>query len=107
MANPFVAVMMGSDSDLGTMQAAFDILDKLGIAYEVKIASAHRTPEATHAYVKEADGRGCAVFIAAAGLANHLSGTVAAVYELVQRIRWQDVYYRHDIGYRAIARETA
>ena len=79
MANPFVAVMMGSDSDLGTMQAAFDILDKLGIAYEVKIASAHRTPEATHAYVKEADGRGCAVFIAAAGLANHLSGTVAAL----------------------------
>lgn len=79
MNKPFVAVMMGSDSDLGTMQATLDVLDKLGIAYEVKIASAHRTPEATHAYVKSADKRGCAVFIAAAGLANHLSGTVAAL----------------------------
>ncbi len=79
MANPFVAVMMGSDSDLGTMQSTFDILEKLGIAYEVKITSAHRTPEVTHAYVREADARGCAVFIAAAGLANHLAGTVAAL----------------------------
>lgn len=79
MSNSFVAVMMGSDSDLGTMQTTLDVLDKLGIAYEVKITSAHRTPEATHAYVKSADKRGCAVFIAAAGLANHLSGTVAAL----------------------------
>ena len=79
MSKPFVAVMMGSDSDLGTMQATLDVLDKLGVAYEVKIASAHRTPEATHAYVRSADKRGCAVFIAAAGLANHLSGTVAAL----------------------------
>jgi 5-(carboxyamino)imidazole ribonucleotide mutase len=79
MSKPFVAVMMGSDSDLGTMQATLDVLDKLGVTYEVKIASAHRTPEATHAYVRSADKRGCAVFIAAAGLANHLSGTVAAL----------------------------
>ena len=79
MSKPFVAVMMGSESDLGTMQATFDILDKLAVPYEVKITSAHRTPEATHAYVKSADKRGCAVFIAAAGLANHLSGTVAAL----------------------------
>lgn len=79
MTTRFVAVMMGSDSDLATMQGAFDVFDKLGIAYEVKITSAHRTPEAAHAYVKEADRRGCAVFIAAAGLANHLAGTVAAL----------------------------
>jgi 5-(carboxyamino)imidazole ribonucleotide mutase len=45
----------------------------------VKITSAHRTPEATHAFVKDADERGCAVFIAAAGLAAHLAGTVAAL----------------------------
>ncbi len=79
MNSPFVAVLMGSDSDLATMQAAFDVLDKLGIAYEVKITSAHRTPDATHHYVKDADARGCAVFIAAAGLAAHLAGTVAAL----------------------------
>ncbi|MFQ6023939.1 MAG: 5-(carboxyamino)imidazole ribonucleotide mutase [Acidiferrobacterales bacterium] len=75
----FVAVIMGSDSDLGTMSNTLDVLEKLGIAYEVKIASAHRTPDFTQAYVKEADRRGCAVFIAAAGLANHLSGTIAAL----------------------------
>ncbi len=61
------------------MQAAIDTLDKLGIAREVRVLSAHRTPDATHAYVKEADGRGCAVFIAAAGMAAHLAGTVAAL----------------------------
>ena len=79
MNNSFVAIMMGSDSDLGTMQAAVDVLERLGIPYELKITSAHRTPDITHAYVKSADQRGCAVFVAAAGLANHLSGTVAAL----------------------------
>lgn len=79
MIKSFVAVMMGSDSDLGTMQATLDVLERLGIRYELKIASAHRTPDITHAYVKSAEQRGCAVFIAAAGLANHLSGTVAAL----------------------------
>jgi 5-(carboxyamino)imidazole ribonucleotide mutase len=49
------------------------------VPYEVKITSAHRTPAATHAYVKDADGRGCAVFICAAGLAAHLAGTVAGL----------------------------
>ncbi len=79
MAKPFVAVIMGSDSDLPTMQKTLEVLDKLGIPYEVKISSAHRTPDITHAYVKDADSRGCAVFVSAAGLANHLSGTVAAL----------------------------
>ncbi len=76
---PFVAVMMGSDSDLDTMQACLDVLDRLGVPREVRILSAHRTPAATHAYVREAEGRGCAVFIAAAGLAAHLAGTVAGL----------------------------
>ncbi len=75
----FVAVLMGSDSDLPLMQTALAVLKKLGIDYEVKITSAHRTPAATHAYVKDADQRGCAVFIAAAGLAAHLAGTVAGL----------------------------
>jgi 5-(carboxyamino)imidazole ribonucleotide mutase len=79
MANNFVAVLMGSDSDLPAVQSTLDILGALGVPYEVKITSAHRTPAATHEYVKEAEGRGCAIFIAAAGLAAHLAGTVAGL----------------------------
>jgi 5-(carboxyamino)imidazole ribonucleotide mutase len=79
MSAPFVAILMGSDSDLPTMQATLDVLDKLSIPFEVKITSAHRTPDATHSYVRDADQRGCAVFIAAAGLAAHLAGTVAGL----------------------------
>jgi 5-(carboxyamino)imidazole ribonucleotide mutase len=79
MNKPFVAVLMGSDSDLPVLKSTTDVLELLGIPYEVKITSAHRTPDATHAYVKDADARGCAVFIAAAGLAAHLAGTVAGL----------------------------
>jgi 5-(carboxyamino)imidazole ribonucleotide mutase len=79
MTKPFVAILMGSDSDLPVVQATLDTLGALGVPYEVKITSAHRTPAATHAYVKDADQRGCAVFIAAAGLAAHLAGTVAGL----------------------------
>lgn len=79
MTKPFVAILMGSDSDLDTMQSAIDTLTKLGITREVRVLSAHRTPDATHAFVKDADARGCAVFIAAAGMAAHLAGTVAAL----------------------------
>jgi 5-(carboxyamino)imidazole ribonucleotide mutase len=79
MSKPFVAILMGSDSDLPTMQATMDTLESLGVPYEVKITSAHRTPEATHDYVTDADQRGCAVFIGAAGLAAHLSGVVASL----------------------------
>ncbi len=79
MSKPFVAVLMGSDSDLGTMQVTLDTLNNLAIPFEIKITSAHRTPAATHAYVKDAEDRGCAVFIAAAGLAAHLAGTVAGL----------------------------
>ncbi len=79
MSSPFVAVLMGSDSDLPTMQATLDILKQLNIHYEVLITSAHRTPQATHDYVTDADKRGCAAFIAAAGLAAHLAGAVSAI----------------------------
>lgn len=79
MSKPFIAVLMGSDTDLPVMQSTLDILDRLKVPYEVKITSAHRTPEATQTYVKDADARGCAVFIAAAGLAAHLAGSVAAL----------------------------
>jgi len=78
MTQAFVAVLMGSDSDLPVMQATLEVLDKLAVPYEVRVTSAHRTPQATHEYVTDADRRGCAVFIAAAGLAAHLAGAVAA-----------------------------
>lgn len=78
MSKPFVALLMGSDSDLPVMRAAIEVLERFSIPTEVKISSAHRTPEATRAYVKDAEARGCAVFIAAAGLAAHLAGAVAA-----------------------------
>ena len=74
----FVAILMGSNSDWPIMQSTTEILDDLHIEYEVRITSAHRTPEATMEYVQDASGRGCAVFICAAGLAAHLAGAVAA-----------------------------
>ena len=74
----FVAVLMGSDSDLPVIQSTLDVLSGLQIPYEVRISSAHRTPVETHEYVTNADQRGCGVFIAAAGLAAHLAGAVAA-----------------------------
>ncbi len=78
--NPhFVAVLMGSDSDLPVMQATFDVLEALEIPYEARITSAHRTPTETREYVRSAEQRGCAVFVAGAGLAAHLAGAVAAI----------------------------
>jgi 5-(carboxyamino)imidazole ribonucleotide mutase len=79
VSTPFVAILMGSDSDLAVMQTSIDTLKAFNIPCEVKISSAHRTPAQTHAYVKDADERGCAAFIAAAGMAAHLAGTVAAL----------------------------
>jgi 5-(carboxyamino)imidazole ribonucleotide mutase len=78
MKTPFVAILMGSDSDFPTMQATTEVLSSLDIPFEVKVTSAHRTPERTFAYVRDAQERGCEVFICAAGLAAHLAGTVAA-----------------------------
>ena len=79
MTNSFVSVVMGSDSDLPTIQFTLDTLDNFDIPWEVKITSAHRTPGDTRDFVIDAERRGCAVFIAAAGLAAHLAGTVAAL----------------------------
>ena len=78
MSQPFVSVLMGSDSDLPIMEASFEILRKFNIPFEVKVTSAHRTPKATHDFVTDADKRGCAAFICAAGMAAHLAGAVSA-----------------------------
>ncbi len=79
MSTPFVAILMGSDSDLPKVEVAAETLKKLGVRVEMKVTSAHRTPAATHAYVTDADQRGCAVFICAAGMAAHLAGAVSAL----------------------------
>lgn len=75
---PLVGVIMGSKSDLPVMEACTDELDALGIPYELKIASAHRTPDVVHEWAQTADARGMRVIIAAAGKAAHLGGVVAA-----------------------------
>lgn len=73
----WVAILMGSESDLPTMQACMDVLNLLEVKYEVRITSAHRTPAATLSYVLDAEARGARVFICAAGMAAHLAGAVA------------------------------
>jgi 5-(carboxyamino)imidazole ribonucleotide mutase len=79
MSSSFVAILMGSDSDLPTMQATIKVLKHFEINHEVRVRSAHRTPDAAKAYVKDAEQRGCKVFICAAGLAAHLAGAVAGM----------------------------
>ena len=77
-ASPLVGVIMGSQSDWDTMSAAADVLEELGVAHEVKIVSAHRTPDRLFEYAESARGRGIEVIIAGAGGAAHLPGMVAA-----------------------------
>lgn len=75
---PRVAIMLGSRTDEQVMQGCVDVLTKFGIDHEMRILSAHRNPEEVAAYVKGAEGAGIRVFIAAAGMAAHLPGVVAA-----------------------------
>ena len=73
-----VAVVMGSDSDLKIVEKGFEIFDKFGIGYEVRVLSAHRTPEEAAAFAKNAEESDIGVIIAAAGMAAHLAGAIAA-----------------------------
>jgi 5-(carboxyamino)imidazole ribonucleotide mutase len=73
-----VAILTGSPNDLEQVRKAQEVLQQLGIASELKVLSAHRTPERVQVYVTKAPARGVEVFIACAGMANHLAGTVAA-----------------------------
>ena len=77
-SSPLVGVIMGSKSDLKYMGAATDVLDELGVPHEVKIVSAHRTPDWMFEYASTAESRGLEVIIAAAGGSAHLPGMVAA-----------------------------
>ena len=74
----FVSIIMGSKSDYEVMQECANTLKKFGVAYEMIISSAHRSPDRTKNYIKEAEKKGAQVFIAAAGMAAHLAGAVAA-----------------------------
>ena len=76
---PAIGIIMGSQSDWPTMQAASRILDELGIPYEARIVSAHRTPDRLYDYAKSAEGRGLRAIIAGAGGAAHLPGMAAAM----------------------------
>ncbi len=78
MTQAQVGIVMGSQSDWQTMQRAAEILDELGVAHEVKIISAHRTPDRMFAYAEAAVGRGLQVIIAGAGGAAHLPGMLAS-----------------------------
>lgn len=77
-----VIIIMGSDSDLGQMKAAADILDEFQIPYDIHVSSAHRTPGRTHEIVEDGERNGTEVFIAAAGGAAHLAGVVASATTL-------------------------
>ena len=76
--SPLVLIVMGSDSDLPVMQEATDVLTKFGVAWEMRISSAHRSPARTMALASEAAGRGIKIIIAGAGMAAHLAGVVAS-----------------------------
>lgn len=80
--NPDVGIIMGSQSDWETMKNATDTLDALGVTYETRIVSAHRTPKRLYEYAETAKGRGLKVIIAGAGGAAHLPGMAAAMTTL-------------------------
>ena len=77
-----VGIVMGSDSDMPIMSKAADILEKLGIDYEIKIISAHREPDVFFEYAKTAEEKGFKVIIAGAGMAAHLPGMCAAIFPM-------------------------
>lgn len=78
MSEPLVSIVMGSDSDLEIMREAAKALDDFGIPYEMDVTSAHRSPDRTAGYAREAAQRGIRVIIAGAGGAAHLAGVIAA-----------------------------
>jgi 5-(carboxyamino)imidazole ribonucleotide mutase len=74
----FVSIVIGSKSDFEVMHECAKTLEKFGVLHELIISSAHRSPERTHDYIKSAEEKGARVFIAAAGMAAHLAGALAA-----------------------------
>lgn len=79
---PLVGIVMGSDSDMPVMAKAADILEELGVSYEMKVISAHREPDLFFEYAKHAEEKGFKVIIAGAGMAAHLPGMCAAIFPM-------------------------
>ena len=79
---PLVGIIMGSNSDLAVMEACGEELERLGVPFDMVVASAHRSPERVHEWASSAESRGIRVIIAAAGKAAHLGGMVAAYTQL-------------------------
>lgn len=79
---PLVGIVMGSDSDMPVMAKAADILEELGIPYEMTIISAHREPDVFFEYARKAEDKGFKVIIAGAGMAAHLPGMCAAIFPM-------------------------
>src|SRR4030095_10879139 len=75
---PRVGIVLGSESDLPMMTKGVELLKKFGVEVEIELSSAHRAPEKTARYAREAESRGLGVLIGAAGFANHLAGSLAA-----------------------------
>ncbi len=82
MSTPLVGIIMGSRSDWPVMEHAAQMLEKLGVPFEAKVVSAHRTPERLFQYAKSAEGRGLKIIIAGAGGAAHLPGMAASMTNL-------------------------
>jgi len=82
VVKPMVGIVMGSDSDMPVMAKAADILEELGIPYEMTIISAHREPDVFFEYAKGAEAKGFKVIIAGAGMAAHLPGMCAAIFPM-------------------------
>jgi len=82
MKKPIVSIIMGSDSDLGIMQDTARVMEEFGVAYEISIVSAHRTPKRSFEYANALAKRGIKVIIAGAGGAAHLPGVIAALTPL-------------------------
>lgn len=78
MSNPVVGIIMGSDSDLGVMSEAAKTLEEFDVPHEVRVVSAHRTPDVMAEYAQEAEGRGTKIIIAGAGGSAHLPGMTAS-----------------------------
>ncbi|MCI0403871.1 MAG: 5-(carboxyamino)imidazole ribonucleotide mutase [Acidobacteria bacterium] len=81
-AKPQVAVVFASENDLGVMSEAIQALEEFGIAHEVEVTSAHRSPQRTHDYVHAASARGVKLFIVGAGAAAHIAGVIASLTPL-------------------------
>ncbi len=78
MSKPLVGILMGSDSDFPIMEETSKVLEKFGVAHEITVSSAHRSPERTRTYTLGAPKRGIKILIAGAGAAAHLAGVIAA-----------------------------